>query len=156
MTNKPKLGDRIIVIDPKLDVIYGKECVIIKVIDLGISYIDATPIYDPKEDILLLEDQYEVIEEDGAEIVVDDKVICTNQHRLLLYGKVFYVLEVYQNHSIMVDNGLITSCHNCRVIKRSSETPSSPCSDCNGTRKIQLFTSTVKCGCTTKKGWGSQ
>lgn len=146
MTNKPKLDDRIIVIDPKLDVVYGKECIIINVI-ASIDYIDVTPIYDPKEDILLAEDQYEVIEEDGAEIVVDDKVICTNQHRPLLYGKVFYVLEVYQNHSIMVDNGLITSCHNCRVIKRSSKIPSSSCPDCRGTRKIQLFTSTVKCNC---------
>lgn len=152
---KPKLGDRIIVTDPKLDVEYGRECVVIDTLPLT-NYIDTKPTEEPKEDVLLTRDQYQVLEKHGAKVVVGDRVIITRKDWMSDYLRVPVVREVrgvegfllaaYEDPDEDVGKFRLSN-HEYRILKRGSSAPSSFCPDCNGTGAIQLFTSTVKCRC---------
>lgn len=150
---KPKLGDRIIVTDPKLDVEYGRECVVIDTLPLT-NYIDTKPTEEPKEDVLLTRDQYEVLEEMGVGVVPGSRIIITDPAVGVYFCEIFTIVTVREEDVEVVweacGKHLFFQYSTFRLLKRDSKSPSSSCSDCNGTGKIQLFTSTVECGCNTR------
>lgn len=157
----PEVADTVIVTDPKLDAAYGKRYLVTElmttfvcgnIFESLLAYILVTGIEDQIENLRLTADQYQVLEKDGVRVEINDRIVCTNRYRELAYCNVFFVVHIYECQEIMIDNGLMMACGAYRILKRSPKTPSSSCSDCKGTGEILLLTSTVKCGCMTKKG----
>ncbi len=153
----PKPGDKIIVVDSTLST-YGEEFIITNVN----ANQDCTWVTKEVAALLgtawLPRRSYQILEEDGVKIEVGDRVIVTNKSWVCDYCKIFIVIDVREQKDWIragYEDGSIETIRpgydTFRLLKRGSKTSSS-CPDCNGTGKILLFTSTVKCGCMTKKG----
>ncbi len=161
----PKSGDKIIVTDPGLYKVYGKECTVIhwrkppKQAN-GSEYIWA--VMGTGGRFWLLPTHYQILEDDDVGAVLGDRaIIISDPSKVLTYCKVFPVVANLPGNQIEIrtqiaglSNYIIVDPGDYRIIKRGSktQTSSSTCSDCNGTGEIELLTSTVKCSCTTQKG----
>lgn len=147
-----KPGDKIIVTDPSLET-YGKEFEVIRV--------DKTKDCTWIEDVLIgmigrawvPRRSYQILDVSYAKTLVGDRVIITDP---LLKGCYCQVL-------IVIDKGIdwvsgVKNVDDPRGISltvwhghyKLLKTAPSSCPECQDTGKIELFTSTVKCGCGVK------
>ncbi len=162
MIVQPKPGNQIIVTDPKLDAAYGKRYLVTKTTTFGskfnpfTDYIWVTGIEDQIDEIRLTGNQYEVLEEIGAKVLVGDRIIIINKSWKDDYLKIFVVLEVREKDDcILVTYEDENEDRRIRyklpydtfeLLQRKSKASPS-CPDCKGTGRILLFTSTVECSC---------
>lgn len=155
-----KPGDEIIVTDPSLTKVYGNECTVVhwsvapKQAN-GSEYIWA--VMGTGGRFWLLDHHYQILEEDGVKAVFGDRaIIISDPSKVLTYCKVFPVMAALPGDQVEIRtqiaglaNYIIVDPGDYRIIKRGLKATMSLsiCSDCKGTGKIQLLTSTVKCGC---------
>lgn len=100
---------------------------------------------------------YEVIEDpEMAKVEVGDTIIVVNRFANISYGamycKKFEVSIVSTGKEVWAGGIWLTAASYC-VIKRDQSTSTSPdpCLDCNGTGRIELFTSVIDCDCVKKE-----
>lgn len=151
---QPKPGDKIIITDPILKM-YGEELTVVRVDKV----LDCAWVND---DIIGMHGiawfprgSYQILEEDGTKVEVGDRIVVTDPHLKGSYCQVLIVIAagidwVSGVNNIGDDKGssLTLWSGKYRLLKRLGSLSSSVCRDCNGTGKIELFTSVVSCKCT--------
>ncbi len=169
MSVKAKVGDTVIVTLSGVKST-GELCIVIKPLYRPHPVIHVSEcVWVKRKDgtegeFWLLHTSYEIIEETETEIAKPgDIVLVTNKNYEFLVGCEFIVVEsnkklpykikdkseiVWINRKYDIDGLTAWLRHgDYEIVKRATLTPLVSCPDCNDTGTIELFTSTVKCGC---------
>ncbi len=119
-------------------------------------------VYDYLGNEYIIRDgEFEMLEPSCVRARPDDKVIMTGRGNDCLLGRVMVVVDkndylvpkeisdtdqyIYCKYHYQDTMGMWIHNSMCRVLKQTKEAILELCSDCRGTQKIVLFTSTVEC-----------
>lgn len=99
----------------------------------------------------LKHESYEVLEDTDVP-EVGDTIIITSERGEPRFHKTFVVVGIDGEligvaHTNLASPFVWLGSGDYQILKRNQKAPAQTCLDCNGTGKIQLFTSTVRCKC---------